>query len=209
MAHQGVLIKGNSEGITVLVDKEEQFTVILKELKDKFTNANDFFRGASIAINPGGRLFTPEEKMALIDLCQEFELSGVEFVNKPVVQTVMKKDTLVSQGESLILKKTLRSGQRISYKGTIVIVGDINPGAEVVATGDIVVMGCLRGVVHAGVDGNTEAEVFALSLQPTQLRIAHCIARSPDRFSVKVKGKFELEKASIKDGLIVIEGMED
>lgn len=207
MTHQGVLIKGNSDGITILVNEAEQFTLILEELREKFINANDFFRGASIAINPGSRLLTPEEKMALIDLCQEFELSGVEFINKPV--TLKKRDALVSQGETLILKKTIRSGQRISYKGTIVVVGDINPGAEVVATGDIVVMGYLRGVVHAGADGNTEAEVLALALQPTQLRIAHCIARSPDRFSVKIKGKIELEKAYIKDGLIVIEGLED
>ena len=89
------------------------------------------------------------------------------------------------------------------------VIGDINPGAEVIASGDIVVMGHLRGVVHAGAQGNTEAEVFAQSLQPTQLRIAHCIARSPDGHLVKKTGIPKPEKAQIKEGLIILEGIED
>ncbi len=209
MIRQGVLIRGTNEGITVYLHEECEFVVILSELRDKFTNAHDFFRGASISINSGERSITPEEKMALIDLCQDYELSGVEFVTRPEVQNVSQKDPWITEGETLILKKTLRSGQRVTYKGNIIIIGDVNPGAQVIAVGDVAVMGNLRGVVHAGAQGNTDAEVFALALQPTQLRIAHCIARSPDGFSVKKKRRMEPEKASIKEGIIVIECIED
>lgn len=210
MTRQGVLIRGTNEGITVFLGENIEFEAILEELKDKFANSNGFFKGASITINSGNRTVSPEEKMALINLCQEFELAGIEFVNIPIVSNPRVQNKLaVNNGDTLIVKKTLRSGQRVSYKGNVVIIGDVNPGAEVVASGDIVVLGHLRGVVHAGAMGNTEAEVYALSLQPTQLRIAHCIARSPDGSMPKRRMRIEPEKAKIKEGMIVIDDVEE
>jgi septum formation inhibitor MinC len=81
----------------------------------------------------------------------------------------------------LYLHQTLRSGQSLSHKGHLVIIGDVNPGAEVIADGDINIWGVLRGVAHAGVSGNTAAEIRALRFDPMQLRIANAIARAPDR----------------------------
>jgi septum site-determining protein MinC len=81
----------------------------------------------------------------------------------------------------MFLRQTLRSGQAISHKGHLVIIGDVNAGAEVIAEGDITVWGALRGVAHAGVGGNLQAEIRALRFDPIQLRIANAIARSPDR----------------------------
>ena len=210
MTRQGVLIRGNNDGITVFLSENVEFSTILEELRDKFTNSNGFFKSASITINSGNRQVSPEEKMALINLCQEFELAGIEFVNTPMVTSPRgQKKQSSEEGETLILKKTIRSGQRVSYRGNVVVIGDVNPGAEIVAAGDIVVLGHLRGVVHAGAMGNTEAEVYALSLQPTQLRIAHCIARSPDGNQPKRRGKIEPEKAKIKEGMIVIDDVEE
>ncbi len=77
---------------------------------------------------------------------------------------------------TLYHRGTLRGGQALQQFGSIVVVGDVNPGAELVATGDIVVFGALRGTAHAGAQGDTSARVYALELQPTQLRIATCIA---------------------------------
>lgn len=81
----------------------------------------------------------------------------------------------------LMMKQTLRSGQRVCHRGHLVIIGDVNPGAELVADGDITVWGALRGMAHAGAGGNTNAEIRALKFDPIQLRIASAIARSPDR----------------------------
>ncbi|MBX9567385.1 MAG: septum site-determining protein MinC [Candidatus Obscuribacterales bacterium] len=81
----------------------------------------------------------------------------------------------------MMMKQTLRSGQHVSHKGHLVIIGDVNPGAEIVADGDITVWGALRGMAHAGANGNTNAEIRALKFEPLQLRIANAIARSPDR----------------------------
>ncbi|MBO8141852.1 MAG: septum site-determining protein MinC [Firmicutes bacterium] len=80
----------------------------------------------------------------------------------------------------LLVRRTLRSGQRLEFDGSVVVLGDVNPGAVIVCSGHAVVMGSLRGVVHAGARGDTRARVIAWRLQPTQLRIAHYISRPPD-----------------------------
>ena len=74
----------------------------------------------------------------------------------------------------------MRAGQAVSHEGDLIIIGDVNAGAEVLAEGDITIWGSLRGIAHAGIDGNTKAEIRALRLQPIQIRIASYIARSPD-----------------------------
>jgi septum site-determining protein MinC len=104
----------------------------------------------------------------------------------------------------LYLRQTLRSGQAISHKGQLVIIGDVNPGAEVMAEGDITVWGALRGIAHAGIGGNTRAEIRALRLQPVQLRIAHAIARAPDRPRKNFSTHSGPETARIVNGTIRI-----
>jgi len=92
---------------------------------------------------------------------------------------------------------TVRSGQLVSFDGNLVIIGDVNPG------GEVCVMGSLRGMVHAGANGNREALVVALNLQPTQLRIADVITRPPDE--KETVGQFFPELAYVKDGMVYIE----
>ncbi len=81
---------------------------------------------------------------------------------------------------ALVVRKNVRSGQNISYDGTLIVFGDVNAGAELVATGHILVLGTLRGVAHAGCQGNKQAIVYANHLSSLQLRIADLIARAPD-----------------------------
>jgi len=100
-------------------------------------------------------------------------------------------------------KGTLRSGQSISAIGSIVVLGDVNAGAELVATGDIVVWGALRGVAHAGAQGGESAAVYALHLEPMQLRIARSIAIAPPH--EKRAKHATAEVARIREGKISIE----
>ncbi len=102
-----------------------------------------------------------------------------------------------------MVNRTLRSGQSINSDGNVVVLGDVNPGAEVSAVGHIVVMGALRGVVHAGSTGNENATITALELVPTQLRIATHITRPPDG-SNKDKS-YRPETARIRDDEVIIE----
>ena len=83
------------------------------------------------------------------------------------------------------------------------VMGDVNPGAEIVATGHVVVLGALRGLIHAGASGNIDASIMALTFLPTQLRIASHITRSPD--GLMQEGNYIPEIALLKDGEVVIE----
>lgn len=80
----------------------------------------------------------------------------------------------------LYLQTTVRSGVDIRHSGTVIILGDLNPGGTVVADGDVLVWGRLRGVAHAGAKGNTRCRIMALQMEPTQLRIANQVARAPE-----------------------------
>jgi len=110
-----------------------------------------------------------------------------------------------NEEKTFYFRGTVRSGQSLEFPGNIVIVGDVNPGAYVVASGDIIVMGRLNGVVHAGAEGKEHAIVIGAGFFPSQLRIAQYIGRPPDEYPQSTTNRTQTEKASIKDGTIVIE----
>ena len=109
----------------------------------------------------------------------------------------------LSKKPTIMVQRTLRSGQNLHYDGNVVIMGDVNPGAEVVASGHVLVMGTLRGLVHAGATGEEEATVTALVLSPTQLRIAAHITRPPDGGDTDAVKQPEV--ARIKNDVVIIE----
>ena len=78
----------------------------------------------------------------------------------------------LEQEATLYIKRTLRSGQKAVYPGNIVLWGDLNPGAELEAEGDVLVLGTVRGRIHAGCNGNEQAQIYCQSLHPTVVRIA-------------------------------------
>lgn len=83
--------------------------------------------------------------------------------------------------DALYLQMTVRSGHLIRHPGSVIILGDLNPGGIVVADGDILVWGRLRGIAHAGASGNRECLIMAVQMEPTQLRIADAVARAPEK----------------------------
>jgi septum site-determining protein MinC len=113
---------------------------------------------------------------------------------------------------TLYIQRTLRSGQSIKSEGNIVIIGDVNPGSEVIAQGDITIWGILGGIAHAGSDGNKFAKIRALKMNAIQLRIADVFARRPDSANIPYIQKtdtFVPEEASIKKKQIVISKMHE
>jgi len=103
--------------------------------------------------------------------------------------------------DTLFLRRTVRSGQAIHHPSNVVVLGDVNAGAEIVAGGDIIVWGVLRGMVHAGYPDNEQALVCSLQLAPVQLRIAHLLSRPPEGFETRPRP----EVATIRHGQIVVE----
>lgn len=111
-------------------------------------------------------------------------------------------DEIEGEENTILIRRTLRSGQKFYYNGNVVVMGDVNPGAEVVASGNVIVMGQMRGMVHAGAEGDESAVVMAFRLMPTQLRIANHITRPPDE---ELPEHPVPEIARIKNGVVTIE----
>ncbi len=80
----------------------------------------------------------------------------------------------------LVHRGTLRAGDHLQGEGSVLLLGDVNPGARISAAGNVLVWGRLRGVAHAGVSGDRGARIVALQLRPLQLRIADVVARGPE-----------------------------
>lgn len=98
----------------------------------------------------------------------------------PVAQLNQPPESGQPLAEPLYIQTTVRSGMEVRHHGTVVVLGDVNPGSSIVADGDVLVWGNLRGVVQAGASGNSRCLIMALRLEPTQIRIANYVARSPE-----------------------------
>lgn len=190
----GIAIKGEKDYLTIEIDGEvteddiESFQIQLDRNKN-------FFKGGRILVRYG-RESLPISLLNRITAL----LADVEDVN---IIGVFTQSVVQNESNAIVIKKTLRSGQSISYNGDVVIIGDVNAGAEVIAEGNVIVLGALRGLVHAGAMGNREAVVCALEFSPVQIRIADVIARSPEQsISTPVP-----EIARIKNNSIVIESL--
>jgi len=142
---------------------------------------------------------SPITKSAAADLGLALEL---EKPDAPADEQPL--DTLIDGEEAVLVIRTLHSGNVLRNPGHVIVMGDVNPGAEIAAGGNVIVWGRLRGVVHAGAGGDEAAVVCALDLAPTQLRIAGQIAVSPERR--KYPGP---EIARIRDGQLIAETWTD
>lgn len=201
MKHNNFIeFKGTKDGLIVYLNEAYDFDTIKSKLIEKLEKTKNFFSGARVVSIEGKSLSINEENEI------------VNLMNDRYGMIILKKDALIKpekkffkgidEGITKFIKSTIRSGTKIEFKGNIIILGDVNPGAEIIAYGNIVVMGALRGIAHAGSNGNESAFVSALKLFPTQLRIGKYIARSPD--STEFNPKYP-EIAYVKDDIIVIE----
>ena len=216
-----ITIKGIREGLLVTLSEGENWMATSRTLLDRIDQASDFFTGAKLALGVGPRALSAADLGRLRDALSERKVNlwavlsdSPTTVNAaqalgliihlpastPQTRPDREVDPEEAREEAVLVRRTLRSGRSVRHTGHVVVIGDVNPGAEIVAGGDVVVWGRLRGVVHAGAGGDAEAVVCALDLSPTQLRIANHIATSPAR-----KGEPKPEMARIRDGQIVAE----
>lgn len=182
-----VIIKGTKSGMTVILDKEVSFEQLLQDVKEKFTESSKFWGNAQMAIQFEGRRLNNDEQRRVIDMIEENSSLKILCVidNDPKQEEKFQKalsDKLneLSAQTGQFYKGTLRSGQVLESEGSIIILGDVNPGGKVIAKGNVVVLGALKGTAYAGISGNECSFVAALEMSPMQIRIADIIARSPD-----------------------------
>jgi septum site-determining protein MinC len=109
-----------------------------------------------------------------------------------------------ARAETVIVARTVRSGGRVESAGSLVVLGDVNAGAELVAEGDVIVTGLLRGIAHAGAAGNEKAVIYAERILAPQLRIAGALAQGDTRADAGDEGRRSPEVALLQDGQIVV-----
>lgn len=185
MTEDIVVFKGNKDGLHLIVDESCGLEELQNSIHKKITSARSFFQGIT-KIKFSGTSISKEDLYQLTEWFKdhfeiELDTKGNQEPDKKYFQSYQPLNhNAIEEGITKFVYSTIRSGRKLQYNGNLVIIGDVNPGAEVVATGNIIVMGTLRGIAHAGALGNRCATVAAFSLQPTQLRIADVISRSPD-----------------------------
>lgn len=214
-----IQLKGIREGLLVSLG-EGEWTEIEHAFFDQIETQGDFLRGARLILNVENHVLNAALLGKMRDRLSDKGISlWAVLSNSPLTEQnaqALGMATKIHQGhpekaarvqssqsngdEAILIRKTLRSGNSINYSGHVIIIGDVNPGAEIVAGGDIIVWGRLRGLAHAGADGDLESVVCALDLSPTQLRIGDKIAISPEDRSAK-----KPEMAIVKDDRVVAE----
>lgn len=184
-------IKGLRDGLLITIGNGE-WAALESALLEQIHTQGPFFKGARVALDVGSQILKVNELVALRDRLSDrgvslwavlsespttektAQLLGLATrISKPRPEE-QRQFAVADLGEAtaMFVNKTLRSGTRIEFDGHVVVVGDVNPGAEVVAGGNVIVWGRVRGMVHAGANGNRSAYICALDLSPTQLRIA-------------------------------------
>jgi septum site-determining protein MinC len=186
-----IQIKGLRDGLLVSLDDApwvDQLTALISRVDAQ----PSFFQGARLALDVASQVLHVNDMVQLRDALSErgialwavlsespttentAQLLGLATrISKPRPEE-SRQFSVENLGEetAMFLSRTLRSGTRIEFAGHVVVMGDVNPGAEIIADGSVIIWGRLRGLVHAGVKGNRAAVICALDLSPTQLRIA-------------------------------------
>lgn len=179
MNRNSVIIKSNAYGLILILDPELPFEELLQDVAAKFKESAKFFKNAQMALTFRGRVLTREQERQLVCaitensslhiVCLVDERKEAEEFYKEAITRSLEQD-MENQGQ--FFRGSLRTGQVLETEHSIIILGDVNPGAKVVSRGNIIVLGCCMGNLYAGASGNQGCFAAALILKPKQLRIA-------------------------------------
>jgi septum site-determining protein MinC len=201
-----VRFKPEGERLLLLLPPESAITTpatawtdLWQQLKHRLNAGERFWQpNTSVYLIARDRLLDARQLQAMIDALSEAALSlkrvytsrrqtavaaatvGLAVEQQSPVAHLNQTETGQALAEPLYIETTVRSGIEIRHPGTVIILGDVNPGSSIVADGDVLVWGALRGVAQAGAAGNTRCVIMALRLEPTQIRIADLLARAPE-----------------------------
>lgn len=185
MSRSAVIIKSNPYGLILNLDPDLPFDELKEAVGEKFRQSAGFFKKAQLAVTFCGRVLNHEQEAQLVE--EIVQNSGIHIIcivdeDKETAERYRKavehalEDHKTEDGQ--FYRGTLRSGQVLESENSIVIIGDVNPGAQIVSKGNIVILGCCMGNVYAGASGDKNCFVAALTMKPMQIRIADKAARS-------------------------------
>lgn len=180
-----IKISQTTNEIILNVSVIAEINEILEELQTKIPKLRDFYQSSTIPMRVTGRLFTDSEiekvkKVINNEIQVEIKFDDIsDLLGLHAIKKTFEADTDIS--ETKFIQSSLRSGRREEYPGSIVVCGDVNAGAEIIAGGNIMILGALRGLAHAGANGNTMAMISANYIDVTQIRIANLVREVGER----------------------------
>jgi len=204
IAPERVTIKGTRDGLLITVGTAP-LDEVLQQLSEQLRPTASFFRGGQAILHLGDRGMSQDELSRVDEIIGNYDMA-IRYVVAAGAMTrraaralgIRAMSSMDLSGprivgsadawdgsEGVLVRRTVRSGQVVRHPGHVAVIGDVNAGAEIVAGGDVMVWGKLRGVVHAGAMGDDNAVVCALWMTPIQLRIGQHVARPPEEGSVK------------------------
>ena len=180
---QFVTIKSYQHGFALYIKENASFEKVLEEVEQKFSNSRQFFGSAKVSFSLEGMELTPEQEFEIVDAIQSSsDLQVIALVGKNQKLKAVFDDTYehyasedslgyCDEPNAFIWRGTVRKGNDLDSSYSIIILGDVNPGAKVTSDQDIVVLGSLFGEAYAGLDGNSGHFIAALEMNPERLRI--------------------------------------
>lgn len=178
MMNQCITINTKKDNIVLKINEDADQKSIIECLKEKIEELKKLYKNDKTPIYVTGKVLKNREIEEIKSIIKEKIDVEITFESPTtlglygITKTYNKE---ISVSETKYHKGSLRSGQRIEFEGSLVIIGDVNDGAEVVAGDNIVIIGTLRGLAHAGAKGNKDACIAATSIEPLQIRIANVI----------------------------------
>jgi len=199
-----VTIKGMKDGLVFLLDDTCEFTALIQDLQYKLEHSHQNILTGPIMhvdVKLGARAVSDAEKEEILNILKQ---KGNLLIRS--IESDEPVNVSASENEMKIMTGVVRSGQVLHHVGNLLFLGDVNPGGTVNCTGDIYVMGALRGTAHAGFEGNVDAIIAASYFSPTQLRIADVISRPPDEWEIK---ESNMEFAYLQEGNMQIDKIQN
>lgn len=183
--HSTVVIKGNKAGMSVILDPEIPFEQLLEDVARKFRESAKFWGSVQMTLTLEGRKLSPVEELRIVDmitlnsqievLCLlDTNAERIERCEKALNEKLMELASCTGQ----FYRGNLSQGDTLESESSIVIIGDVLNGARVIAKGNIIVLGALKGTVYAGAAGEAGAVIAAMEMAPTQLRIADYVGKT-------------------------------
>lgn len=176
-----VLFENKENKLVITLNKDVSYEEIREKLTKILAASDTLFENVKAPIIVTGKRLLDGEEIEIEEMIKartelEVRIERPKQMGLATINNIFTKDTTVT--ETKIIKGMLRSGRRVDFEGSIVVLGDVNSGAEIVAEGNVIVLGKLRGFAHAGAKGNRSAFISACEINPTQLRIADIIMKS-------------------------------
>ena len=200
-AKHHVTIKGVKDGLVFLLNDQCEFQALVEELEYKLEKSHQqILTGPIIHVDVklGSRVISEAQRSTIRSIIGRQGNLLIQSIHSNIPEDEKHK---VKQ-QMNVAKGMVRSGQTLHFAGDVLYVGDVNPGGTITCTGSIYVMGSVKGVIHAGFDGNQDAIIAAAHLKPTQLRIAGVISRPPDEWGI---GEMVMEFAYLREGQMEID----